>query len=151
MELTDVAGMVAGGESETLEFKKSTAQLPRAAETLCAFLNAGGGTVLIGVTPEGALTGQQVADSTLQDIANTLRRFESPAPVEIKRINVPNTDRQIIALQAVPSGDSLPFIYDGRPYQWTGSTTSIMPQERYQQLLLNRIHSRQRWENLPTS
>ncbi len=57
MELTDVAGMVAGGESETLEFKKSTAQLPRAAETLRAFLNAGGGTVLIGVTPEGALTG----------------------------------------------------------------------------------------------
>ena len=151
MELTDVAGMVAGGESETLEFKKSTAQLPRAAETLCAFLNAGGGTVLIGVTPEGALTGQQVADSTLQDIANTLRRFEPPAPVEIKRINVSNTDRQIIALQAVASGDSLPFIYDGRPYQRTGSTTSIMPQERYQQLLLNRTHSRQRWENLPAS
>lgn len=44
MDLTDVAGMIAGGESETLEFKKSTAQLTRVAETLCAFLKAQGGT-----------------------------------------------------------------------------------------------------------
>jgi len=36
------------GESERLEFKTSTGQLNRAAETLCAFLNADGGQVLFG-------------------------------------------------------------------------------------------------------
>jgi len=39
MKLERLKKLVAAGESETVEFKKSTAQLPRAGETLCAFLN----------------------------------------------------------------------------------------------------------------
>ncbi len=54
--------LVAQGESETLEFKRSTAELRRAGETLCAFLNGEGGQVLIGVGPDGKIVGQQVAD-----------------------------------------------------------------------------------------
>lgn len=37
--LADLQSLVAQGESETLEFKRSTAELKRAGETLCAFLN----------------------------------------------------------------------------------------------------------------
>ncbi len=43
--------LIAQGESETLELKRSTAELKRAGETLCAFLNGEGGKVLIGVAP----------------------------------------------------------------------------------------------------
>ena len=46
--------LVAQGESETLELKRSTALLPRVGETLCAFLNGQGGTVVIGVSDTGA-------------------------------------------------------------------------------------------------
>ncbi|MFQ6090171.1 MAG: ATP-binding protein [Candidatus Bipolaricaulia bacterium] len=148
MELADVERMIADGESETLEFKKSTGQLTRAAETLCAFLNAKGGTVIIGVTPGGKIIGQQISDKTQQDIANMLQKFEPPAPVEIKRLTLPKTDRELIVLQATPSGEARPFTFDGRPYQRIGTTTSVMPQERYQQLLLDRMHSRQRWETM---
>jgi len=69
MTLTDIKRLVSRGESGTLEFKKSTGQLERAAETLCAFLNANGGIVLVGVTSEGEIVGQQVSDKTQQDIA----------------------------------------------------------------------------------
>lgn len=86
MDLKSVQRLAVGGETEQVEFKKSTAQLKRAAETLCGFLNANGGQVLIGVTPEGKIVGQEVADSTLQDIAATLAKFEPAAPVSIKRI-----------------------------------------------------------------
>jgi integrase len=65
------------GESETLEFKKSSGQLPRVGETLCAFLNGHGGAVLIGVAPDGRVLGQAVSDGTLQDIAQMLP--EAPA------------------------------------------------------------------------
>ncbi len=67
---------IRSGESETLELKRSTAQLTRAGETLCAFLNGEGGQVLFGVAPDGKIIGQQVADITLRDIAATLGRFE---------------------------------------------------------------------------
>ena len=63
MTLQHLEQVIAGGESETVEFKKSTAQLTRAGETLCAFLNCQGGRVFIGVTPEGRVVGQQITDS----------------------------------------------------------------------------------------
>jgi len=49
--------LIARGESETLELKHPTAELKRAGETLCAFLNGEGGKVLIGVAPDGRLIG----------------------------------------------------------------------------------------------
>ncbi len=140
---------VAAGESETVEFKKSTAQLPRAGETLCAFLNGEGGVVLIGVSPDGRIVGQEVADRTQQEIARMLARFEPPAPIESRIVAVPESGRSVIVLRAPQTADTLPFTYDGRPYQRLGTTTSRMPQERYEALLLERAHARRRWENQP--
>lgn len=72
--------LIVQGESETLELKRSTADLKRAGETLCAFLNGEGGKVLIGVVPDGKLVGQDAADITLRDIAEMLGRFEPASP-----------------------------------------------------------------------
>ena len=73
--------IAAAGESEIVEFKKSTGQLTRAGETLCAFLNTNGGRVFIGITPEGRIIGQQVADSTLREVAAMLAHLEPAASV----------------------------------------------------------------------
>lgn len=64
--LAALHSLIAHGESETLEFKRSTAELRRAGETLCAFLNGEGGQMLIGVAQDGKIVGQQVADITLR-------------------------------------------------------------------------------------
>ena len=66
--LSALRALIANGESETVEFKRSTAELRRAGETLCAFLNGEGGQLLIGVAPDGNIVGQQV-DITLREIA----------------------------------------------------------------------------------
>lgn len=81
MKLADVERLAAEGESQEVEFKKSTSQLRRAGETLCGLLNGTGGFVVIGMTPEGQVIGQTVADTTLRDIAALLQRFEPAAPV----------------------------------------------------------------------
>jgi ATP-dependent DNA helicase RecG len=97
--LAALQSLIARGESETLEFKRSTAELRRAGETLCAFLNGEGGRVLIGVAPGGKIVGQQVADITLRDIAAMLGRFEPSARVEMDRIDV-GDGRAVIVLEA---------------------------------------------------
>ena len=146
MNLADVQRLAAQGESGEAEFKKSTAQLRRAAETLCGFLNTNGGHVLFGVSPDGTVVGQDVADSTLRDVAATLARFEPPAPISIER--VPLEPRgEVLVLAAAMAHETRPFVFGGRPYQRIGSTTSVMPQDRYQSLLLERAHARHRWEN----
>lgn len=66
-------GLIAGAEGETVEFKETTGQLERGMETLCAFLNGTGGTVLFGVTDKGKIIGQEVSDKTKRDIAETIR------------------------------------------------------------------------------
>ena len=148
MDLAELQKLIAAGESETVEFKQSTAQLTRVGETLCGFLNASGGEVLIGIAPTGKIVGQQVADSTLRDIAAVLDRFEPPVHIAMQRIQV-EQGRQVIVLGAPAESESVPFTYNGRAYQRIGSTTSVMPQERYQQLLLERSYSQHRWENRP--
>jgi ATP-dependent DNA helicase RecG len=56
----NLATRIKEGESETLEFKRSTGELKEAMQTLCAFLNGKGGTVLFGIRPDGNPEGQEV-------------------------------------------------------------------------------------------
>jgi ATP-dependent DNA helicase RecG len=79
MTFAEIEDLVRQGESEALEFKKSTGQLSRAAETLCALLNSRGGRVLIGVLPAGKIVGQLITDGTLRDAAQMLKRFRCPS------------------------------------------------------------------------
>ena len=41
------------------------------------------------------------------------------------------------------------WAFDGRAYQRVQTTTSVMPQDRYEAMLLDRAHARRRWENQP--
>ena len=146
MDIRELKKFVSAGESETVEFKKSTGQLRRAAETLCGMLNGTGGRVLVGVTPEGRILGQTVSDKTIRDVAEVLQKFEPPASIAQARVNVAD-DKEALVLEAIPNPESRPYAFDGRPYQRIGSTTSIIPQTTYQRLLNERAHSHTRWEN----
>jgi ATP-dependent DNA helicase RecG len=46
MTLNEIKRLVTKGESDRVEFKKSTGQRTDAAKTVCAMLNGGGGVVL---------------------------------------------------------------------------------------------------------
>lgn len=43
--------------------------------------------------------------------------------------------------------EQAPFTFKGKAYRRVGSTTIVMSQEDYARLLLDRNHSRHRWEN----
>ena len=105
-------------------------------ETICAFLNGKGGTVFIGVNDKGELVGQNVSDNTRQEIAKELNKIEPPANIDIHHIAI-DKSKSVIAIQ-VNANHHAPYIYDGRAFQRHQSTTSKMPQHRYEQLLVAR-------------
>lgn len=148
MDLKELQDLVANGESSTLEFKKSTAKLKSAAESLCGFLNDGGGQVLIGVTDSGEIVGQHVTDSTQQEVAHTLRKLEPTANVKTGYVDVAQ-GKKVIILTAHPDNNFTPYVLDGRPYERKGTSTSRMPQALYQQLLLQKTMNPILWEQLP--
>ncbi len=121
-----------------MEFKESTGQLDRGMETLCAFLNGNGGTVLFGVTDKGQIIGQEISDKTKRDIAEAIRRIEPSAPVEVTYIEIPETNKSVISIVADGQNRMRPFSYKGRAYQRTESVTSSLPQDKYHILLMQR-------------
>lgn len=62
--------LIAEKECGRVEFKETTGQLERGMETLCAFLNGEGGTVLSVSPTKGKIIGQDVSDKTKRDIAD---------------------------------------------------------------------------------
>ena len=115
-------------------------------QTLCAFANGSGGIVLIGVRSDGKIIGQQVTEQTRHDIAAARDRFEPPIDVAIERIEVAS-GRAVLVLIVTGTSDSVPCACDGRAFERIGNTTRRMSQERFEALLLDRAHSRRRWEN----
>ena len=57
--LHKITRLIAGGESETLDFKQTISDASKIAKTLVAFANNKGGTLLIGVRDNGSISGIQ--------------------------------------------------------------------------------------------
>lgn len=144
--LEDIKKLIAQTENEQVEFKETTGQLERGMETLCAFLNGEGGTVLFGVTDKGKIIGQEVADVTKRNIAESINRLEPMATVQVSYISLSNSNKKIVALYVENSRLNRPFCYKGRPYCRVESMTSTMPQAVYNQLLMVRDEAKYRWE-----
>lgn len=149
MDVGELQRLISKGESETLEFKKSTGLLKAIFQTLTAFLNHKGGTVLIGILDNGNIVGQAVTESTRQKIAKEFPKIEPSAQVEIQYISI-DENRQVIALSVMP-GKHMPYIYDGRAYQRDLDDTNRMPQNHYEQLLVERGHFNYSWEEVIAS
>jgi ATP-dependent DNA helicase RecG len=148
MKLRTLELLVFEGESDGLEFKKSTGGLKGGMESLCGFLNGRGGQVLFGVTDAGKIVGQDISDHTLQVLASEIAHLDPPTLIEQIRIGA---DRREVLMLATTDLSGTPHTYRGRAYQRVGTTTSIMPREEYERRLLERGHSQKRWENLPAS
>jgi len=90
MLLEELHKLIAKGESDNLEFKKTTGQRSEAAKTVCALLNCLGGFILFGVSDKGEILGQQVTAKTLEDISLELKRIEPPAFPEVETFSIGN-------------------------------------------------------------
>lgn len=142
-----ISAWAASGESETMEFKKSTAEKDRACHTLCAFANGRGGRLLFGVTSAGNPVGQTVADRTLEDLAQEFQGFEPPLFPSVDRVAI-GPGREVLVLTVARSA-RVPIAFRGVAYERVLNTTRTMPRDTYQRLLLEEMHATERWENRP--
>jgi ATP-dependent DNA helicase RecG len=135
------------GESETLEFKRTTGERRAATQTLCGMLNHRGGRVLFGVEPDGRIIGQMVSDHTIEEVAQELREIDPPVFPSIERVDVA-AGRQVLVV-TVSQGSNRPYSYKGQAYRRMGNTTPELSGHEYQRMLLEQLHGERRWENEP--
>ena len=147
MNPDELRAIVSGGESDKVEFKKSTGQRSDGAKTVCAMLNGEGGFVVFGVTNSGEIRGQEVSARTIEDLVHELRRIDPQPLLSPERVALGN-GREVIII-SVPGRSGGPYTYDGRPYVRQGPTTVGMPQEEYGRRLIEQAHPTHRWEIQP--
>ncbi len=144
-----IATWALGGESETLELKRTTGERREGTRTLCAMLNHRGGRLLFGVEPDGRIVGQQVSDHTIEEVALELRLIDPPTFPSIERVPLGN-GREVLVV-SVSTGQGRPYSYRGQAYRRVGNTSQALSRDEYNRMLLERLHGEHRWENEPAA
>jgi len=134
----DYLDLISKGESETLEFKKSTRLLREGIETICAFANHRGGYLLFGVSDKGKVLGQMVADDTLKNIANAVKLNTDPKIYpNIQKIEIAGKSGILVTVEESPLKPHLAY---GRPFLRVGPSNHKLDRARYAYLLQQRFN-----------
>ena len=132
----ELSALAAQGESETLELKRSVAELEKAVETIAAFANTRGGVLLIGVHPDGRIEGVDVGQTTRERIAN--RITGNTDPMIYPAVEFVTVEGRAVAVITVPESADKPHLAFGRAFKRVGAVTAQMDRAEYERLLLAR-------------
>lgn len=117
-----------GKETETLEYKKTTAEMKTAMISIASILNKHGvGTLYFGVKPNGDVVGQDVSESSLRDVSRAV--YETIKPQIYPAITEEILDgRSTIKIEF--SGENAPYSAAGRYYLRTADEDrEVSPEE----------------------
>lgn len=147
MTIDELIALVANGESETVEFKRTTGERDAAARTLCGMLNQRGGRVVFGVSNDGRLLGQQLTAKSMEDVSGVIQLIDPPVMATMDAVDLDNGHQALVI--AVDQGSRQPYAFRGRMYRRVGASTTTLTQEQANQLLIERLHGSERWETEP--
>jgi len=131
-------------ESETIEFKKSTAQLKEAVISLCAMLNKHeSGVVYFGIKDDGTVCGQEIGKKTTADISHEFRNNLKPIPaitISVEQLGGKN----VIKVEA--AGDDTPYNAYGRYYTRVDDSDIYMDTKQLWQYFEAKNKTYSKWE-----
>lgn len=151
MTLDDITALVANSESRSIEYKQSIAELEKFGKAICGFLNTHGGVGFIGITDKRKIIGIEVSESTKDKLSTFCNHFDPWPDLKISYIPLKNTDKQVVAIEAMPRKDNMPFTYRGTPYLRNEAQLKKMPAEIYKQRLLKSAGFSEMWESMPAN
>lgn len=131
-------------ESETIEFKKSTAELKEAVISISAILNKHGkGEVYFGIKDDdGSVVGQMVGKDTLKDVTQTITDNLDPKIFpKIEHRKIEGKDCIVVEFHGVHQ----PYFAYGRAYMRVGESDKHLSAREIEHLI--RKQKRWLWEN----
>lgn len=120
MDGVELLNEIGKGENQEIEFKESLKLLDEIGETLSAFSNSNSGTVLIGVSDAGKLTGVSVGRNTVENLANYIKRNTDPQIYPSLKMEELE-GRKIIMVEVLESKEK-PVFFKNHAYSRVGKT-----------------------------
>lgn len=114
----DIKSIAASGEGYNAEFKvRLPKKIKEVTEEICAFANASGGTVLIGVDDDNSILGTTIDNAKRSAIQNSIREIKPTLNCEVYAVDVDGKEIWVIE---VPSGAQKPYALSGAIYVRNG-------------------------------
>lgn len=135
-------------ETETVELKKSLAELKQGLISLAAMLNKHGQAELwFGIAPNGKAVGLEINEKTLRDVSQAITAHIEPAIY-------PHITQQRIdgkhCLQIKAEGWQQPYLAYGRAYMRVADEDKKLSASELKNLILQNNQDALRWENEPS-
>lgn len=117
MDKEELMKLIAKGENSHTEFKESYSS--DVAKEICAFANADGGKVLLGVTDKNEIKGIEITNRLKSQIHDLVSNFDPPLDVSI-------TEAESVLIIEVPDGKNKPYSVKGNFYLRKGTNSPQM-------------------------
>jgi ATP-dependent DNA helicase RecG len=140
VKFVTIENLIGDAESEILEWKSSLSQLNRIIETISAFSNTKGGTIIIGVDGTGKILGISIGKDTIEQLTNKIISNTEPKiypDISVRKFK--EKDLIVIKVDKYPYDIVLAF---GRPYKRVGKSTIKMSKDEYKRNILD-THKRE--------
>mgnify|MGYP002776995547 CR=1 FL=1 len=115
MTYPDLLDIVASGEGERLEFKKTLTHPHKIARTLVAFANTAGGTVLVGVLDNGQPVGVRDAYEERYALRQAQLLTDPEVPLLLDEIALPDRPDAVVVRARVAESARKPHRFNVRP------------------------------------
>ena len=105
MEENIVRHLISKGEGENIEFKEAKESIPKSTyNTVCAFLNTSGGTLLFGVNDKGEIVGvnPDCVSKMKKNFSDTVKQLNPPVCLELKEVNINGKIVLFVELEQAP-------------------------------------------------
>ena len=114
------------GEGYNLEFKETDSNL---AKEICAFANANGGKVLLGVTDDGKIKGVNITNKFKSQVTDLVRNFDPKFQVTLEEVDN-------ILVVNVPEGTNKPYSVNGKFYLRYGPNSQQLSRDEIREFFL---------------
>lgn len=132
----EIKSLIQKGESDTLEFKASSSDIRGIIETISAFANTRGGTILIGVKDSKDIKGITIGKKTIEGIANRINQNTDPKIYPAIKVEEINSKKIIII--SVKDVQNKPYLAFGKAFKRVGKSTLKMSRDEYERMILEK-------------
>ena len=132
--MSEIIKLLKEGESETVEFKPSLSQTDKVIESISAFSNANGGTIVIGVSDKGEVLGADIGKRTIEILANRIK--QNTDPVIYPSISIENVEGKNIIVIEVKESKSKPVFAFDKVYKRVGKSNQRVSSGEIRKLAL---------------
>jgi ATP-dependent DNA helicase RecG len=110
----DIVSIISSGEGYNAEFKvRVPNKLKELSEEICAFANAAGGVLLLGVDDSNVIQGVSIDNAKLSAIQNSLNEITPHLTVDIYKVDI---EGEAVCVIEVESGSRKPYVLSGAIY-----------------------------------